>query len=211
MTRTVLVTLALLPLAAPAQAQQRRFELTPFIGWRFGGGLSNVNNPNAPSVQGLDVNNSWDYGLILDIAINRMVAVELLFDRQNATVAQDVPGARQDLFDTKIDYYQAGLQFQVPDRQLKKPQGYLSITMGATNFIPDGDASSELRYSFGGALGAKVFFNDRFGVNVYTRYVGTYFNSTTDLFCAESGQCFQLPANTILHQLNIAGGAIIAF
>jgi len=59
-----LACLALLLLPAIAGAQERRFELTPFGSFRFDGNIdlrSRIINPN------LDIDDSFAYGLILDI------------------------------------------------------------------------------------------------------------------------------------------------
>lgn len=213
MTRRLLVACALL-LAAAAPASAQKVELTPFLGWAFGGTFKNVNVPDGTGVNRLDIANSLDFGLVVDFAILPQLQIELLGQWQSSRLKtyDSVTGGDRSVIDPlTVAYYHVGAVFQAARKELKKPQGFLAITGGLSHFSTD-DAESESRFSFGGALGAKWFFSDRFGARLQSRLLITYFPSTSGLFCNPSGvDCYQIPANTFLPQVDISAGAIVAF
>ncbi len=212
MTRRLLIASALL-LAAVAPASAQKVELTPFLGWAFGGTFKNVNVPDGSGVNRLDIANSLDYGLIVDFAIAPQLQIELLGQWQNSRLkTQDnVTGGDRDIIDPlNVAYYHLGAVFQSARKQQGKPQGFMAITGGVAHFSSDGN-ESETRFSFGGALGGKWFFNERFGARLQSRLMVTYFPSTSDLFCDPGGLCYQIPANSFLPQIDLSAGLIVAF
>jgi hypothetical protein len=211
MFRKMLVVSTLLLLAGPSSGWAQRFEIAPLVGYRFGGKFSNVNDPTNNVVTDLKIDNSISYGAVADIGVTPKVFIELLFERQPTKLFADIPNAPIDLVDLDVDYYHIGLRFESPF-QVKQPRGFLTVTGGATNFIPAGDIPSELKASFGTSLGGEYFFLDHVGAVVLLRYVATFFNSSDQFFCPpDIDQCLMLPSSTTLHQFEISGGVSFAF
>jgi hypothetical protein len=212
MTRKGLIVSALL-LAAATPASAQKVELTPFLGWAFGGTFKNVNVPSGTGVNRLDIANSPDYGLIVDFTLAPQIQIELLgqWQRSRLKTHDNVTGGDRDIIDPlTVAYYHVGIVFQTPRSELKKPQGFFAITGGASNFSGEG-AESETRFSMGGAIGGKWFMSERLGVRLQSRIMVSYFASTSELFCDPGGICYQIPANSFLPQLDISAGLIVAF
>ena len=211
MFRRALVVSTLLLLAGPETMWAQRFEVAPYVGYRLGGTFTNVSDPTNPAVTALKADNSLAFGIVADVRITGVVYIEAFFDRQPTTFKADIPNNPIDLFDVKIDWYHIGLRFETPRQDEPKPQGFLSVTFGATNFIPESGYSGETKASFGASLGGEYFFHKNVGAMLLGRYVATFFNSGDQYFCLDEGPCFNLPSSTTFHQFEISGGVSVAF
>lgn len=212
MTRRLLIVSALL-LTAAAPASAQKVEFTPFLGWAFGGTFKNVNVPSGTGVNRLDIANSPDYGLIIDFSLMPQLQIELLGQWQNSRLKthDNVTGGDRDVIDPlNVAYYHIGVVFQMPRKELKKPQGFVAITGGISRFSSD-STESATRFSMGGAFGGKWFFSERIGARLQSRVMVSYFPSTSQLFCDPGGLCYQIPANSFLPQIDISAGVIVAF
>jgi hypothetical protein len=207
--RKALLSGTLLLAATSSDIQAQAVELAPFFGWQFGGGFNNAGDPANSAVNGLDIKNNWVYGLVLDVGIGRGIWLEFLADRENTELTSQVGGTPLFVSDIAVDYYHAGAIYQWTATGLKKPLGFFGLTAGATNFIPSDDRDSTLKFSFGVVLGVRSYFSERFGVRLESRFMATYINETTGLFCSDTGFCYQIPAGTIMRQLNVVGGVIV--
>ena len=175
---TIGCALLLASAAAPPAAAQT-VELTPFLGWAFGGTFKNVNVPDGSGVNRLDIANSLDYGLVVDFAIMPQLQIELLGQWQSSRLKtfDNVTGGDRSILDPlTVAYYHVGAVFHSARKEPGKPQGFVAITGGVSHFSTD-DTESEARFSFGTALGGKWFFNQRFGARLQSRLMITYFPS----------------------------------
>lgn len=211
MYRKSLLCVAMLLLAAPASGWAQKFEIAPYVGYRFGGKFTNINDPNNSLVNTLKIENSFALGLIADFFITPVVAIEGSFAYQPTKMKADIPNNPIELFDLKVNWYHIGLRFESPRQDEPKPRGFLSVTGGATSLIAS-DRSTETKPSFGFSLGGEYFFSKNVGVVFLGRYVGTFFNSDDQFFCPDvGGDCLMLPSSTTMHQAEISGGVSFAF
>lgn len=169
MRKTTLILLLLLLPASTLLAQEWRrggrpyeqyrdnaVDLTPFIGYRYGGTLfadqSNLFNQN------VDIESSANYGVSLGIPVNPYgVKIELLASRQNThfTNGNGLFSPNSNLGDIDITYYQAGVMF--PFAQSRSAMPYVSVTGGLANLDPAGsNASSSNRFAASAAIGVKI-------------------------------------------------------
>jgi hypothetical protein len=204
LTGILRVAMALLAALFPAAATAGDLEVTPFAGYTWGGQFTD-------SVTGtsLKVDETTDYGIIVDFKQEELSYVELYFSRQ-ATQLQADKGALtgNPLFDLDIEYYHIGGTI---GKGSGKVQSFMAATIGATHMVPKGpglDALTKPSFSFGG--GVKLFATDRIGLRLDGRWFGTVFNGSGSAFCS-SGACAIELQGHLFSQFVANAGLIIVF
>ncbi len=132
---------------APGWAQS--FEVTAFGGIRLGG---NFNYDSFRATGGVvstkvDVANTPNFGVILDVTLNDYTQLELLFDHQRSELtAKNPPPDLQNVpaIDLSIDFYQVGGLYQRPYGAARP---FLAVTLGASHLNPKGDFDNRWRFS----------------------------------------------------------------
>jgi opacity protein-like surface antigen len=190
----VLTTVLLLPTAAMAG----EFEITPFLGYQFGGDVTTFYQGEYHDV---NINSSGNWGLVLSLGLSPMTQIELLYSTQDTEADAD---RFEDSLGLRIDYWQVSMLWNFdPDSQI---QPYVVFGIGGTWLRPDGFSSlSRFSGNFGG--GAKIFFSDNIGLRLEGRFYGTYINSTTS-YC-DPFWCYGY--NNSLYQFDVSAGLIIRF
>lgn len=180
----LLATAALCATPTVARADSPRFEFTPFVGGRMGGGFDVVAADDTSSSVDLDAGVS--YGLDLGLYRDSQSFYELLYSTQ--TTSLDSIDPLLDGVDLRIDYLQfGGTAFFPQDSDFFVP--YLSLTIGATLMEPDvGDYDSETKFSGSIGGGFRIPFNDNVALNLGVRGYLTFIDSDTDLFCVSNSQ-----------------------
>ena len=99
----VLVISMVLAFTVAPLANAQKVELTPQIGYQWGGGLTDYYTG-----KDYDFDDSESYGITLDYTVGLMgdTQVELSWNRQDT--AMEVTGFERDTFDLTIDYWQVG-------------------------------------------------------------------------------------------------------
>jgi opacity protein-like surface antigen len=167
-------------LAGPGRAagDTPRFELTPFVGARVGGGFDVEDATGTES--SVDLGSGAGFGLDLGLYRDHQSFYELLYSTQTAEI--DSRNAAIDGIDLRIDYLQLGGTLFFPqENDFFVP--YLSLTLGATLLRPDGDFDSKTRFSGSLGGGFRFPFNDSVALNLGVRGYLTLLDSDTDLFC----------------------------
>lgn len=166
MRRALFVLLFLFP--AAVFAQPRRFELTPFAGYRL---TSDFNADNSGVFDDLDVEveEGSVYGVLFDIPITPYWQIELLASRQPTSFRLNEgflePSA--ELGDVDLTTVHGGMLFQWGAGQVVP---FLVISAGVTRIEPkfdNLDSDDRFSTSFGG--GAKIFFSQNVGLRLEAR------------------------------------------
>ena len=178
-----IVVLAFLSTGFPVAAFARTgIEITPFAGFRFGGGFE-----DSSSGTNIDLDDSEDFGLILDFDLSRDRQIEIYLSRQGTELSADGPFTGDPLFDLTVEYYHVGglYLFEVENERLRP---FVSGTMGITRMDPHGgDLNTETRFSLALGGGAKLFLTDHFGLRFDVRGIYTAMDANGGVFC--SGGC----------------------
>lgn len=177
--RWLLPAAALLACPLPALADSPRFEMTPFVGTRVGGGFD-LTDTTSGIDESVDLGTGASFGLDLGVYRDSQSFYELLYSTQTSAVESD--SAAVDGVDLRIDYLQFGGTLFFPQEN-NHFVPYMSLTVGATLLKPDGDFDSETKLS--GSLGGGFRFplNDNVAVNLGVRGYLTLLESDTELFC----------------------------
>ncbi len=185
-------------LLAPTAAMAGEFEITPFLGYQFGGDVETFYQGEFHDV---NINSSENWGVVLSLGLSPMTQIELLYSTQDTKA-----DARrfEDSLGLKIDYWQVSMLWNFdPDAQI---QPYVVFGIGGTWLRPDGFSNTS-RFSGNIGGGAKIFFSDSIGLRLEGRFYGTYINSTTS-YC-DPFWCYGY--NNSLYQFDVSAGLIIRF
>jgi hypothetical protein len=186
--RAGVALLALTTLSPVAVAESPRFEITPFVGGRIGGGFDVVDE-ETDEERSVDLDNGTSYGLELGMYANPNGFYELLYSTQQTSFDSSEPAV--DGIDIDVNYLHVGGTAFFPQDSFYVP--YLSFTLGATFLEPkQGEYDSETKFS--GSLGTGFRFpvNEHFNVMLGLRGYLTVIDSDTGLFCisnAEQASC----------------------
>lgn len=204
MYRKALLFSLVLILLGPALATAQRFELTPFVGYRFGGGLDDFDFGDD-----FDFEDTDSLGVVLSFAINQSAFIELLYSIQETGLEEEGGFfGDQPLFDVDIEYWHIGGLYQWNIGQVKP---FVVATLGITEFDPGpATLSSETRFSAGLGGGAKFMFGNHFGFRIEGRGFTTFVDNDNDIFC-DSQHCYGYRDTTFLWQLEARAGVVLAF
>jgi hypothetical protein len=202
--RKTIFLLSLLLLPAVSQAQTRRFELTPTVGYRFKGDFtadSDLFNRNLDA----SVDEGATFGAFFDVPLTENWQLEILANRQNTSfiVDEGLFTPETNLGDVTIDYIHAGFLFQWGPGQVN---GFVSGGIGLARVDPDfPEVEAENRFSGNLGGGVKILFAPNIGLRLegrgYWVDLDTGFRGRYDRFDSDEG----------LYQGEASAGLIIAF
>ena len=201
-----------LPHSVPAQTsgqtEPRRFELTPYAGYRFGGTFED--EENAISVE-LDDRRS--VGLIFNVREAENTQWEVIFSRQQTLADTSEVAGLGPLIDVEVEYLQGGGTYQGQLRDGVRP--YLAATLGAARITPRvpglGDDSF---WSFSIGTGLQIRPTERFGIRLEARAWGALIDSDSRLFCRSGVQvagCAIRVDGSVLWQIEAFAGLVFRF
>ena len=207
---SLLAMAALFATPLAAQADSPRFEFTPFVGGRMGGGFDVTAADGTSSSVDLDAGMS--FGIDLGLYRNEQSFYELLYSTQ--TTSFDSTDPSLDRVDLRVDYLQfGGTAFFPQDSDHFMP--YLSLTIGATLMEPDSGAyDSETRFSGSIGGGFRIPFNDNVSLNLGVRGYLTLLDSDSSLFCvsdAEGAGCLLRSSGSTFFQAEGLLGLSVRF
>lgn len=198
--RSFCCTLALATLSSAAQALD--FEITPFVGYRFGGQFEDPTTTDS-----VDVKEAASFGLAVDVGYAPGKAIQVLYSRQSTEMEDAAPG-----LDVDVEYIHIGGVGTFPSDTEFLP--YLVGSIGATRFSPSGALDDETQFSASLGGGLKYFFNDRFGLRFEGRGYFTFFDTDAALFCIsdQTGATCRLRAkSSVVWQIEAQAGFTFRF
>jgi len=135
------------------------FELTPFIGYRWGGTI--LANETSIFDRDVDVASSADFGVTLGIPLGESgMKLELLANRQQSQLetGSGLFEPNNGVADIDVTYLHAGLQ--VPFTRSRNATTYGVFSLGLTNLDPQiSGVSADNRFSASAGVGVKVPMN----------------------------------------------------
>ena len=165
---------------ATASANVYRFELTPFVGYRFGGTLSGSDTDLF--VGDLETNDSGAFGVAFDIPLSSEFQLELLASNQQTDLRVDegLFGSTFEVADIDVAYYHIGFLWQGGSGQVSP---FFVASAGVTALNPDvPGASTENRFSVSVGGGVKIFFNSHIGMRFEGRGFWTAIDDEEDRY-----------------------------
>ncbi|UCF20673.1 MAG: hypothetical protein JSU87_04485 [Gemmatimonadota bacterium] len=193
-------------IAAPAVAQDRA-EITPFVGWQFGGWAAGRSGD-------FRLSDDVAYGGILDIAVRPGAQAEFMYSRQETQLLfDDFLEGRRVLTDMTVEFIHGGGLVEIDRGHRAKP--FVSATLGATHFNPEQSVidgvrvDDEWRFSFTLGAGVKIFPSQRLGIRLQGHFMSTFLDTGGSIFCGGGGCSFGLFGYGI-YQGSVSGGVTLA-
>jgi hypothetical protein len=203
MRKGYLIIIALVVCTGTA-AHAGTFEVTPFVGYMGGGGVSTREGD-------LDIENGANFGVAFDYTVDDQIQIEFLYSHQPTRLEVRPFGSEEpgEVYDMAMEYYQGGVLFRAPEAPL---QLYGGFAMGAARMAPDSsELNDEWMFALSLAGGIKALEERRVGVRVEGRLYLPYLNPARGLFCGDDGSCVTGIPGTLMVQGNVMAGLIIAF
>ncbi|MEM1177117.1 MAG: outer membrane beta-barrel protein [Acidobacteriota bacterium] len=164
----------------PAQAETE-WEITPTIGYRFGGEFE---SDFFDFFSDFELEDSSSYGVTIERAITSNLRIEFLWSHQETELIEDrffVFDSGTSLFDIDVDFYHVGLMYQWNPGKIRP---FVVGSIGATRFDPiPSDLSTESRLSASVGGGAKFMLTDNFGIRAEGRLFNTFLEDDEDFYC----------------------------
>jgi hypothetical protein len=174
-------------------AEERFAEITPFIGYRFGGTFE-----QEQSEAEYELNDSPSFGLIVNIRHQDPTQWEIFYSQQK-TEAEFLGATTNDPeVDIDLHVLQLGGTYQF-EGELARP--YLAFTLGGTHIRT---SSAESR--------SDTFFSGSIGVGM--KFLPTLVSSSTDLFCStgpDANVCAIRLEGKMLSQVETFAGITVRF
>jgi opacity protein-like surface antigen len=196
-----------------------KFEVTPFVGARFGGKINVYGFDANPDVENLYVKSSIDYGVIADYNIWSSFAIEFMMNRQPTTYSEQdyatTPPTTNFLANGTLSTYTFGAAYTF--RGDSKIRPFVAGGLGWTNFGNLDSDPSELYVGFNNRLafdlggGVKYFFNRFAGVRLDVRWLGSRTTPTVSTECSVYYGCGQYSSNYRMNQGSANLGLILRF
>lgn len=168
-------------LAQADETSARRFEITPFVGYRTGDDFD-LEDPDGVKTTA-DVDDAASFGFDIGIYRDRTSFYELLYSRKEGDLdfkLETAPDA-----DLTTEYYHFGGTLLFPDEGYVVP--WLSLTIGATRLAASGPYDSETRFSTSLGGGLRLPFTDNVSASLGVRGYLTLLDSDSDIFCIGDG------------------------
>jgi prepilin-type processing-associated H-X9-DG protein len=186
-------------LAQAAAAQS--FEVSPFYGYRFGGGLF-----EQVSATPVDVDGAPSYGVTLDLFVNDRSSVTFLFSRQQAQVPAAglwTPGARYTTL--SVDHWHVGGTQELEGSRIRP---FIAGSVGLTRF--GGPSGSEIRFSAEGGAGVKLMPSRHVGVRFDGRVYAVFLDGHVTGICG-GGACALAVDVFAIWQAEFTAGVVVSF
>ena len=205
--RTLLVLIALCCLAAPVQAQDLEFELTPYGGYRFGGKLE-----LAESNGSYKLDDSGTFGVLLNWRHSANTQWEVLYSQQQSDARLSNETNLAPRVSTDFQTLQLGGTYQ-GDGEKVRP--YVALTVGGTHVKANANGSESDTF-FSGSLGLGVNFlpTKRIGLRLEARGHMTFLTSSTSLLCKtgpDANVCSIRITGDTLNQVETFAGIVFRF
>ncbi len=202
---------ALLLCAFPSFAEsEKTFEITPLIGYRFGGdfetGAADFRNK-------LELEDAVNYGLIFSWPFDYQRQGEVLLSHYDTQFLDNTgvsPTTAPLNTDISITYLHVGGNVPVREGANKIPV-WLSGGLGLTHFSPDNNQlKDETRFSLNLGLFTKYQLSENLSFRLGTRLYATFFDSASEVLC-EKDSCAIYVEGDLWFQSEVNAGVTFTF
>ena len=204
---TGIIALAFLLVNPNSVSAQGKIEISPLVGYQFGGKLRTYQGD-------LKVQDQMNYGLAISTEMAQDSRLEFIWTSMQ-TSADFRPYYGYDYldigkFDLNINYYQIGGVREFPSGGAVVPFG--EFTLGAVQFTPsDVNISETWRFSIALGGGAKFWLSDRIGIRLQGRLLMPLYFQGVSLYAGTGGAGMGVGAGVPIIQGDFMAGLIFAF
>ncbi len=189
------VVAALAVCASRALAQE--VELTPLVGYRFGGDFFEI-----VTAHPVDLDGAVALGLVVGIPLTEGLQFEGFVTHQQADVVVPASVGRT-VWRVAVDHVQAGA---LQEFDVGRVRPFLTGLLGLTRFAAEAD--NEFRFSLSAGGGVKVFPTPRVGLRLESRVFTTFVDANgTTVLCGPGGCLLALRLNMVW-QIEFTAGIV---
>jgi hypothetical protein len=190
-------------LCCPATGNAQAIEVTPFVGYRFGGAFF-----ERVTGQSVDLDGARAIGAVVNVKFNdEGLFAEALFTRQEASLT--FPGG---LFtppadwQITVDHWQGGGRQEFGTNPRVRP--FLTGLLGLTHYAAEGD--NEIRFTLSAGGGVKLMPMRHVGVRLDGRVFATFADVEGRVIACSPGVCLVAIDADILWQAEFSAGLVVA-
>jgi hypothetical protein len=215
MSRSLLAFLATLAVAAPARAQYvqiQSFEVTPFVGLRFGGTFDI--QTEQPSQTQATLKDASSYGLSAGVRFDDFSLVEFRWTRSISALRFDPPfqAVGESLGDVTLNQFHADFtrEFVIPE--VKGLRSFLTGSVGATHVAAANDGFT--RFSFGFHAGLKQFVGSRLAIRGEVSWLPIWIDPEVGAWACGPvglGGCIVVLNGRLTQQFEMSVGPVVRF
>ena len=203
---------ALLLTALPAGARGQSIEITPMLGYRFGGSLQAAPGTGAggqSSVE-VEVDDAAAFGVHLGYRVGEG-EIELLYARQDTQLQTAALFTGAPVFDLALETWQLGGTYLFGDDDARA-RPFVAVGLGLTRLLPEPSGlSDETRFSASFGAGVKLWLGRHFGIRLEGRGFFTVLDSDSRSFCDSDSGCLIRTTGSELSQAEARAGLILRF
>jgi hypothetical protein len=206
-----LTLLAVLAIATPARAQHVQidsFEVTPFVGLRFGGTFDV--RPDQSSETQVTLKDASSYGFSAGVRFDEFSLIEFRWTRSTSTPRFDPPLVSS-IGDVTLDQFQADFtrEFVIPE--VKGLRSFLTGSVGATHVAAAGDGFT--RFSGGFGAGLKQFLGSRLAIRAEAKWQAVLLDPEVGAWAcgAVAGGCLVVLTGPLMQQFELSVGPVVRF
>jgi hypothetical protein len=206
-----LLAFALLVIA-PAAARGQTVEITPVVGYRFGGSFTAGTSTGPQGDFGTyEVDDAASFGVQLGFRVSRDGEIELLYSRQDTRVATGSLFTGTPVFDLVLESWHAGGNYLFKEEDARV-RPYIGMGLGITRLLPGpAGLSEETRFSASFAAGAKVWLGRHIGLRFEARGFFTFLGGSRETFCHTAEGCLIHAEGSDISQGEARAGVVLRF
>ena len=188
--------------SAASMASAQTVEVSPFVGYRFGGDLYEIHTGAA-----LDIDGAATVGGTVDLFVERGLSFSFLYAHQDARIESvDSWGRVTDYGRLSVDHWHVGGTQEFGGGAVRP---FLVGTLGLTHFGAPGD--SELRFSMAGGGGVKLMPTRHVGVRLDGRVYAVFVDGWTGAGVCGGAGCLVGVDVSIIWQAEFTAGIVVGF
>jgi hypothetical protein len=198
----VLSAISIFLFLVPVSAFADSIEITPQIGYRYGGIVRVLND----EVSEVSLDSGLAYGLTVGFLFTESMGFEFAWNRQHSGV--EAEEAR--VANINVDRYLGNFTYEW-GKQPNRMRPFVFVGLGASRLIPKGFAPlTKFAAAAGGGL--KLFYNEQLGFRFQAIYTRTFIDSEpVTLLCDPVYGCFTIADSINMNQFEIGTGVIFRF
>ena len=198
--------------ALPAAVRCQTIEITPMVGYRFGGSLEAAPGTGAGSESsvGLELDDAAAFGVQLGYRTGDG-EIELLYARQNTQLQTEGLFTGVPVFDLALETWQLGGTYLFGDDDARA-RPFVAVGLGLTRLLPEpAGFSDETRFSASIGGGVKLWLGRHVGIRLEGRGFFTVLDAESQTFCPGNGTCVIRGTSSEISQAEARAGLILRF
>jgi len=180
LSSSLLLIIFLGSIAEVTAYEANNFEITPLVGYRFGGDFEA--NDETSTTSKIKLSEEINYGLLFAWAFDRKRQGELLINHYNSQFSQSADSIASNN-NIAITYAHIGGNVPISDGYLPV---YITGGLGLTHLSPEDTLlDDETRFSMNIGIATKIPVSEHLSFRFGGRVYATFFNSDSTIFCNE--------------------------